>query len=199
MKALGLLLAMATVFNMTTLALCQEPAPATRPARLMGTLVKVEGRNLIVNARQGTGEKEVVVALPDDAEIRIDGEIARLEDLKPQTRLTILPTPATTRRPARLLVSATSRGLPGTIVRIDGASVIMTTRQPGAEPREVTVVTNEQTQVIFPGVTANGVFQEPRRGKFDELKPDMRIQVIPESGPAAKIYVFPNLPARQPQ
>jgi len=152
----------------------------------MGRLVKVDGKNLIVNVRQRGGEpKEVTVATDGKTEFNVDYEPGKLTDLKPDMRVTITPGPATRTKPARLMVAATSRGLTGTVVKVDGKKVVLRVRQRGGEPKEVTVGTDGKTKVLILGVGA------PGKGKLEDLKAYMRVNVLPETGTAAKIIVVP--------
>jgi len=192
MKRLRMLLAAGIVFSVTGAALCQTNRPATMPASMpasmpspvMGTLVKVDGNNLIVNARQRGGEpKEMTVATDAKTEFIVDGESGKLTDLKPEMEVGIRPSPATAARPARLMVVASSRGLMGTVVKVDGKNVVLRVRQRGGEAKEVTVGTDEKTKVFFLGDDrALG-----KVGKLADLEAGTRVNVLPETGTAAKI------------
>jgi len=163
--------------------------PAFRPRAMIGTLVKVDGSNLVVNALQGPGEwKEVTVVTDDRTELTVDHGPGKLADLRPGMRVSIIELPGT---PARLAVVATSSGLFGAVVRIDGRNVVLRARRPGGDRKEVTVVTDEKTKVIVLGVTLGGVHYPGRVVKVDDLKTGMQVQVLPVTGTAAKIIVSP--------
>ena len=190
MKKLRLLSAAGIALSAIGAALCQGHSPATRRAsilsRVMGRLVKVDGKNLIISVRQRGGEpKEVTVATDDKTEFNVDFEPGKLTDLKPGMRVSVIAVPARRTRPARLMVSATSRGLSGTVVKVDGAKVVLKVRQRGGEPKDVAVGTDEKTKVLILDVGAPG-----KVGKLADLKADMRVNVLPETGRAAKIIVF---------
>jgi hypothetical protein len=154
----------------------------------MGTLVRVDGNDLIVNARQMGGEsKEVTVATDDKTEFNVDCEPGKLTDLKPDMRVSITPGPVRASQSVRLMVVATSIGLMGTVVKVDGMKVVLRVRQPGAEPKEVTVGTDEKTKVFLLGAG-----RVPGKvGKLEDLKADMTANVLPETGTAAKIIAGP--------
>lgn len=190
MKKLIVLSAAGIVFSVMGAALCQGNSPATKRAsilsRVMGRLVKVDGKNLIVNVRQRGGEpKEVIIATDDKTEFNVDYEPGKLTDLKPDMRVSTVAMPAGRTRPARLMVAATSRGLTGTVVKVDGRNVVLRARQRGGEPKEVTVGTDEKTKVLILDVGVPG-----KVGKLEDLKADMRVNVLPQTGTAAKIIVF---------
>ena len=76
----------------------------------------------------------------------------------------------TTSRPAR--------GLRGTIVKVDGANVVVKTMaRPNADAKEVTVVTDEKTVVTLDGKPA----------KLADLKADLNVNVSPDTGTANNV------------
>lgn len=173
MKTLAVVLAVAILASVTGIALCQD-AGGGRPSMVMGTLVKVDGKNLVVKQMaRGAEAKEVTVATDDKTTFVVDAEPGKLADLKAEMRVMITPDTGTA-----VKVSATSKGLSGQIVKVDGKNVIVNVRAPGGgEAKETTVVTDEKTK-IFIGEKA---------GKLEDLKADMRVTVLPETGTAAKI------------
>ena len=198
MKNLRMLSAAGVAFAVAGAALCQGTSPATRRApvfsRVMGRLVKVDGKNLIVSVRQRGGEpKEVTVATDDKTEFNVDYEPGKLTDLKPDMRVSVIAMPARDTKPAGLMVVATSGSLSGTVVKVDGKNVVLRVRQRGAEPKEVTVGTDEKTRVLIPGVgRAPG-----KVGKLEDLKAGMRVNVLPQTGTAAKIIIGPARGSRR--
>ena len=173
MKTLKLLLVAAVVTGMAEMALAQA---TTRPRGLLGTLVKVDGKNLVIQVRQRDAEpKEVTVATDDKTEFVVDAEAGKLADLKAEMRVMITPETGTATK-----VSARSKGLEGVVVKVDGKNLIIQVRQRDADPKEVTVATDEKTKV-FIGETAS---------KLEDLKADMRVTVLPETGTAAKILAM---------
>jgi hypothetical protein len=163
---------------------------------VFGTLVKVDGKNLVLSVRQRGGEaQEVTVPTDEKTQFLVDAEAGKLANLKPEMRVNVIQVPATEDKPARTVVMATSRGLNGTVVKVEGKNVVITAREMGGEAREVTVATDEKTKVFLLGGMARGTFSEPKVGKLEDIKADMRVMVLPETGTAAKILASPA-PAR---
>jgi RNase P/RNase MRP subunit p29 len=179
-KTLKTLLVVGVVLSLAGIALSEAPkeAPKDRPARprgLFGTLVKVDGTNLVIKTRaRGSEEaKEVTVATNDKTEFVVDGEAGKLADLKAEMRVYVTPETGTAEK-----VRATNKGLEGAVVKVDGKNVIVKTRGPDA--KEVTVATDEKTKVII----------DEKVCKLEDLKAEMRVTVIPETGTAAKIIAM---------
>jgi hypothetical protein len=73
--------------------------------------------------------------------------------------------------------------LRGTVVKVDGKNVIISTRASrNAEAKEVTVVTDEKTKIVIP---------DKEGATLADLKADMRVSVTPETGTAEQIKVMP--------
>lgn len=199
MKSPSLLVAAGIVFSLTAAALCQPESPRTMRApivsRVMGTLVKVDGSNLIVR-KLGAGREEVTVPTDDKTKFSVDFGPGKLADLKPGMRVSIIAEPAWPTKPARLMVMATSRGLTGTVVKVDGKNVVLRVRQPGGEPTEMTVATNEKTKVLVAGIRLGGVFYPGKTIKLEDLRPDMRLEVLPGAEAPKTIMVGPLLDGR---
>jgi ribosomal protein L21E len=168
-KNLKLLLVAGVVLGIAGIVWCQESRP--RPNGIFGTIVKVDGKNVIVKTGRGDQAKEVTVATDDKTEFVVDAEAGKLEDLKAEMRVFITPATGTATK-----VTATSKGLTGTIVKVDGKNVVVKTGR-GEDAKEVTVVTDEKTKV----------FVDDKPAKLDDLKADMRVTVLPETGTATKI------------
>ena len=163
-----------------------DGAPRVMEPRVMGGLVKVDGNKLIINARRIF--EEVTVPTDEKTTFSVDFEPGKLADLKPEMHVSIISLPASRTRPARLSVGASSRGMEGTIVKIDGKNVVL--RVGRRRPKEVTVKTDEKTKVFFLGVE-----RVPGKvGKVEDLKAGMRVKVIPKTGTAAKIIA--GIPTR---
>jgi hypothetical protein len=163
------------VLCIASVALCQTSRPA-RPPGVMGTIVKVDGSNIVVSVRQrGADATEKTVATDSKTVFMVDAEPAKLADLKPEMRVTITPDTGTA-----VKVSVRSRGLNGMIVKVDGKNVVVNSRA-GGETKEVTVATDEKTKV----------FVEDKPAKLEDLKADMFVTVLPESGTATKIMTSP--------
>lgn len=177
MKTVRTLLVAGMVLTLTGMALCQASGPAreptSRPAGVFGTLVKVDGTNLVVEARQrGAEPKEVTVPTNDKTQFVVDAEPGKLSDLKPEMRVMITPEAGTAEK-----VVARSRGLSGMIEKVEGKNVVVNVRQRGAEPKETTVTTDEKTKI----------FINDKPAKLEDLKPRMFVTVLPETGTATKI------------
>jgi ribosomal protein L21E len=176
MKSLRMLLIAGFVLSIAGVVWTQEGA-TSRPNGIGGTLVKVDGKSLVVKVRQRNAEaKEVTVATDDKTTFVVDAEAGKLEDLKADMRVFITPAEGTATK-----VVATSKGLNGTVVKVDGKNVIVKVRQQGAEAKEVTVATDENTKV----------FVGEKAAKLEDLKADMRVTVLPETGTAKKILAMP--------
>jgi hypothetical protein len=90
------LVAMVGAFN----ARAADPAPTPPPAKpakpakkagLKGSVVKVDGSNLVISAGKKTEAKEVTVATDDKTVITIEGKPGKLADLKPGQKVVITP------------------------------------------------------------------------------------------------------------
>jgi UDP-N-acetylglucosamine transferase subunit ALG13 len=167
MKTLKLLLVAMLVLGGTGVVLCQD-APA-RPR--MGTLVKVDGKNMVVKVGRGDTAKEETIATDEKTTFVVDAESGKLADLKADMRVVITPATGTAEK-----VNATSKGLNGAIVKVDGKNVIVKTGR-GDTAKEVTVATDEKTKV----------FVDDKAAKLEDLKADMRVTVLPETGTATKV------------
>ena len=183
MKTLAVVLAVAVVACVTGMVLCQPTGSG--PAMVFGTIVKVDGKNIVVQqmARGGAG-KEVTVATDDKTTFVVDCEDGKLADLKADMRVIITPETGTATK-----VDATSKGLSGQIVKVDGKEVTVGVRAPGAtETKEQKVTTDEKTKVFVDGKAA----------KLEDLKAGMRVTVLPETGNAAKIIARAGMGGGRP-
>jgi len=100
---------------------------------------------------------------------------------------------------SRLVVAAESPALNGELVKTDGPNLILRVTKTGAAPAEMTVPTDEKTQFHFIGALVDGKPQAPHEGKLQDLKPGMRLKVMPETGTAEKIMVSPALESLRPK
>jgi|GEM_PF-2455400 len=161
----------------------------TRPARgLRGTIVKVDGTNVVVKtmARGGAEGQEVTVATDDKTAVTIEGKEAKVADLKADLFVNVTPAEGTA---TKIVATATppGRGLRGQIASVDGAKIVVKTRgRGGAEGQEVTVTTDDKTVVTIDGKDA----------KVADLKADLYVTVTPPQGTAAKIVATTNAPVR---
>ena len=163
------------------------PAPdVAAPASVRGTLVRVEGRTLIVQTGQGDQSKEVELLLGEAAELRLDGKPAEPKDLQPGTFIDAVRIGARGRAPERLIVTASRPGLGGTVVRVEGMKLILRTAASDSPAKEVVIDTDENTRVRL---------ADRSEAKLADLKPDMTVRVFPAKGTAERIYVSRPVPA----
>jgi len=179
MKACRLLLV--TVFVMGVVGMAWSQG-RQRPAGVFGTIVKIDGKNIVVKTGRGDTAKEVTVATDEKTEFVVDAEKGKLDDLKADMRVMITPETGTATK-----VVATSKGLNGQVVKVDGKNVIIKTGR-GDTAKEVTVATDENTKV----------FIGDKAGKLEDLKADMRVTVLPETGTATKILAMAARAASRP-
>lgn len=188
-------------------AMSRAAGPTSRPTHVRGTLVKVEGNDLVIRPRPraGTGTGAGATTQPADAgaddvtfaadsrtHLSIDGEPGTLDGLKPGMAMDIGYIPPSPRLPGVLTLIATSKSIKGILVKRDETNLVLSVNQPGAEPKEVTVVTDENTRVRFDAVKIDGQRYPAHAGSLDDLKPGMKVRVIPETGTATKIFITPT-------
>jgi hypothetical protein len=153
--------------------------------------VKVDGKNLVVSVTQrGAEAKETTIATDDKTKFLVDAEAGKLADLKPEMMIVVISAPADA--PAKALVMASTRGLNGTVVKVDGKDVVISAGRRG-DAKEVTVATDEKTKVFLPGENFGELTYQPKPGKLADLKADMRVTVLPETGTAVKIIANPPM------
>jgi hypothetical protein len=170
------------------LVLAQDAAPATMPARVMGTLVKVDGKNLVIDVRQ---KGQITLATDENTTFSVDLQPGKLTDLKPEMKLSVVPLAATARRPARLMVTASSKALSGTVLRIEGRKLVLQAAPSGAEGGEITVATDENTRFVSMVAVESGKAGRLQDGKLEDIKAGMHVQVTPETGTARRIMISP--------
>jgi hypothetical protein len=68
-----------------------KPAKPAKKAGLKGSVVKVDGNNVVISAGKKTEAKEVTVATDDKTVITIEGKPGKLADLKPGQKVVITP------------------------------------------------------------------------------------------------------------
>ena len=67
-----------------------KPKP-DKPKALMGVAVKVEGTNLTIKVGKKDEAKEVVVATDEKTEVKVDGEVKTLADIKEGMQVKVMP------------------------------------------------------------------------------------------------------------
>ena len=100
MKLWTKVLAVLAIAMMTTAAPAQdkpEKKKAKKPT-LQGTVVKVEGNKLVVLAGKKADAKEVTVETDDKTVVMVEGQAAKLADLKAGQRVTVTPDTGTAKR-----------------------------------------------------------------------------------------------------
>jgi hypothetical protein len=158
-----------------------KAAATATPAYLHATLLKVDGKNLQVKtaATKGQPAKEMTVATDGKTKFILDYEEGKkLSDLAPDMTLTILPATGTAKT-----VKAHVKGLYGTVVKADGKNLVI---MPAKGKKEVTVVTDDKTNVVIDGKGS---------AKLADLKAGTEVKVIPETGTAAKVAMSIPQPA----
>lgn len=68
-----------------------KPAKAAKKAGLKGSVVKVDGNNVVISAGKKNDVKEVTVTTDDKTVVTIEGKPAKLADLKPGQKVVITP------------------------------------------------------------------------------------------------------------
>jgi hypothetical protein len=95
MKLWTTVLAVLALAVMTaTVPAADKPAKAAKgekKATLKGSIVKVDGNKLVISAGKKSDAKEVTVETDDKTEITVEGQPAKLADLKPGQRVVVTP------------------------------------------------------------------------------------------------------------
>lgn len=172
--------------------------PSSRPSPVTGKLVKVDGKNLVIDAAGRDGQaRQVSIATDDSSEFNVNFESGNLTDLKPGMMVNAMPRPAQASQPGKLIVAAIATGRMGLVVRVEGKSLVLQVLQPGNQLKEITADTDEKTKVILFALR-----EIPKAGTLEDIKPGMTVTVLPETGTAEKILVGPGrvspMPASRP-
>ena len=193
MKILKSIFALGLVLGILTSALADTPRHVGRAATVNGILVSINGGDLVVRVKQPNGEsKELTLPTDDNTEVRVDGDAGTLHDLRPDMAVQIPSAVKNVPGPARL-VRATSKSLNGVVIRIEGRNLILRGQEQG-QKKEVTVETDSTTRVFF---GASGPQQATAsEGRLEDIKPEMRVKVLPDTGTARKIFVT-SVPAKK--
>jgi hypothetical protein len=185
MKIAKLLAVLSVVGLMGNVALAQGGGGGGRGMNgLMGTVVKVDGTNLVVKqmARGQTEAKEVTVATDDKTKVTLDGKEAKLADLKEGLRVMVSPAEGTA-----TTIAAMTPSIRGQITKVDGAKITVKVqgRGPNAEATESVVTTDDKTVVTL----------DDKEAKVADLKADIYVTVTPDKGTATKIVATTKAPA----
>jgi hypothetical protein len=171
-----------------------QPASARPPIK--GRLVKVDGKDLIIRLipRQAApATEDTVFATDADTQFIVDFAPGKLADLKPGMSVSVVSIAPRGTRP-KAAVLAYSRGLGGTVVRVEGTNVVIRVSRRRAGLQEVTVVTDAKTRIITDTTVslAGGTFV-PKLGTLADIKPNARVMVVPTTGIAATIILNPPM------
>jgi hypothetical protein len=165
--------------------------PTSRLRGVMGTLIRIDGTNLII--RPGIGRADEVT-IPTDANtsFTVDYDSGKtLDDLKPEMTISVTQIPALRSEPARLAVMATSKTLDGVVTEVAGTKLTLQVKTLPGKTTTVAVDTDEKTRIIFMARTVGGAFNVPNEPAVADLKIGMAVKVLPETGTAQKILVSP--------
>jgi hypothetical protein len=204
---IGRFLSAMLLISVLPTAYCQSPAQApvhsatnrpprpnvvSRPERYTGTLLKVDGTNLVINlAFARSGSREVKVGTDSQTEFRINNQPGKLADLKPTMLI------QTTRSPAaagsKLKVVAKDADIEAMVVKAAITNVVLKVIRPGA-PREVTLAIDSNTRLLLGRVDSDGNSISPTLATLDDLKPDTRVTVGVANGLATRITIEPASP-----
>jgi hypothetical protein len=194
--------AMSVVLTLVGGAFCQTTLPTSRPTtlptdlkpgkRLSGRIVKIEGADLVIRGlRMGDDGKlvaeDLLIATNDSTRFTMDIDRATFDDLKVGMLVVCASVPAHHDHPGFLLVSATSPGVSGIIMKVDANDLVLKLNRPANGETEITVPTDENTRVFYQqDLPHQHGFVE---GKADGLETGMQVNVIPPTGTARKIFV----------
>ena len=194
MKMLRLILGLAIVLALLTSARGETPRHLGRVATVNGVLVRLDGRDLVVQVKQATGEtKEITLPTDDNTEVRVDGEAGTVDDLRPDMFVQVTSAIRNVPGPARI-IRATSKTLSGVVLRVEGRNLVIKTQS--KDEREVTVETDGRTQILFSDGGAQKL-ATATVGRLEDVKAGMRVKVTPDSGTARKILVSGNGTAKK--
>ena len=87
-------------------------------------------------------------------------------------------------------VEAISAHRTGRVVKVDGPRVVLKVSKAGAEAKEVVVDTDEETKIVLLCMEPDDWWFRPRAGHLADLKTDMSVRVLPETGKASKIIGY---------
>ena len=199
MRIIQLLSTTTLVAVTATIALCQSTQPAAQRLLKAGTLIRVEGTQLVIQpAWQPSDAAPVVVATDPQTGIILDNERSAFDKLQAGMDLTARREAPTDREPnPRLIVHAWSPSSTGLISKVDGVAVHLKKTPSGTEPSAPIVQTDKDTKMIRVASLVGDTWDEGGPMKRDELKPDMLVKAMPPKGVASKIFVWPARVPRQ--
>ncbi len=221
----GILYVWALAFGATTAAFCQSNGPVIftpplsggvvatnagapgtrprpkilRPERVTGTLLRIDGTNLVIRAMLRGVTNEVVVPTDSHASYKVNGPTGRFEDLKPgmiimASRLNVVGRP-----PAKLMVVARDPEYDAVVVKAEGTNLLVKVTQPDGKPKETPVVITEFTKIQLLVTETNGEASAPIHASMEDLKPGMKVTILPGSSGAARISGTTSPDSPKPQ
>lgn len=170
-----------------------KPWPQSMPAYASGKILRIEGNNLILNARERIGPPMIISVTTDDQtefSTRSHGA-GSLTDLRRGMSVNVSVSSASGgTQKTKVFASLITRS--GTVVRVEGKNVIVDPGFRGSK-LEMTVTTDERTKVFLN--TIEDGKSSLKEISLKDLEPGMRVDIKPETDPACEIEttVFPAL------
>jgi len=204
MMALGMLCGTAIFLGATSGAAGQtqpsattEATAATSPASdetdqpqpMSGSLLQIDGKNLQIKP-YNFGDIYAMTFDTDGAVITIDSEPATIADFKVGMTVDFVHRPVSPGGPVKLFVNGYGPSLYGTLVKLDGKKVIFKQIVPSTNPDLVTAITDDNTRIMAGPRTMYEVARP-----LSDLQPGREIEIVPDTGTAKKIFVYPVEPA----
>jgi hypothetical protein len=152
-------------------------------------LVRVADNAIVLKvAQRGRTETEQVIQIDDDTRFTVDQVSGTLADLEPGMRIVAVQQKASATRPERLTVTAFSEPLRGRVTKVDRTGVLLSVQTAEGTPAEITVLTDERTQVVQYTKSANGPYQVSAI-PLKDLAIDTIVEVLPKTGTARRISI----------
>lgn len=149
-------------------AIDQDSPTHAEATGLRGTLVRVEGKTLIVSAIQPESDTPVrTVVTNAQTQVWIDGKLGKLADLLAEMPVVVASLRGDENERDRLMVVAITRDVDGIVAKIEGNKVIVEGRRPGQPAEYVSLTTDEHTQFLVDG----------NAGAMEHLKPRMLVTI----------------------
>jgi hypothetical protein len=148
---------------------------------------------VIQRAGRPADAEPVIVPTDENTQCMIDLERVELADLKPGMELTVRREARSAEEPdPKLYVHGWSPGSAGTVDRVEPRRLVLSVpgAGAGAQSSSVVVETNAGTKVHFP--IGGGAYANADVVGADQLKPGMRVKVVPPEGAARRIFVRPT-------
>lgn len=161
--ALALLMLLNVVLFSAAAVAQEQPESGEKPEALKGVVVRVDDESLVVSVKaKGESAKEQVVRTSAATVVKVDGERSNLESIEPGMRVTVPAYEGSAKT-----VTATSPRVRGTVVRVEGDTVVMLAKVDGGGETEMPVPTTKQTVVRVDG----------KKATLADVKPGMSLSV----------------------